>query len=278
MEKASNSPTKLLDIDKVFKEKNPSLYKLIPKFVLSYIKRIAHQDELNHILIDNPNLYGVDFGQACLDTFKVKSNTIGLDKIDSNGRYLFVANHPLGGLDGIIFLVEMGKKFPNIKFPVNDILLYIGRFNDIFVPINKHGSQGRNAAQKIEESFASDAQMLFFPAGLVSRKSKGKIEDLEWKKAFIKKAIKHKRDIVPVHIDAQNSSFFYNLSRYRTKIGIKANIEMLYLVDEMFKQKNKNITLRFGDPIKWETLEEDADASRWAEKIKETVYRLPKLV
>ncbi len=276
MEQTSNTPVKLLDIDKVFKEKNPSLYKLIPKFILSYIKRITHQEDLNKILTDNPETYGVDFGQACMDTFKVRSKTVDLDKINTDGRYLFVANHPLGGLDGIIFMVEVGKVFDDIKFPVNDILLHIGRFNDIFVPINKHGGQAREAAKKIEESFASESQVLFFPAGLVSRKNHGKIADLEWKTAFIKKAIQHKRDIIPVHIEATNSNFFYNLSRFRTKLGIKSNIEMLYLVDEMFKQKNKDITLTFGTPIEWERLKTEGDTKYWAEKIKETVYRLPK--
>lgn len=277
MKHNNNNEDKVLDIDRIFKEKNPSLYKWIPKFILSYFKKIAHQDELNEILTDNPDKYGVEFGKACTNKFNVKSHTVNLDKIDKTKRYLFVANHPLGGLDGIIFMNEMGQYFEKIQFPVNDILLHIGRFNDIFVPINKHGSQARGAAEKIEEAFASESQVLFFPAGLVSRKVDGKITDLDWKAAFVKKAIKHKREIVPVYIDAKNSNFFYNLSRIRTKLGIKANLEMLYLVDEMFKQKGKDITLTFGDPIPWQDLNNGKSAKHWAKKIKETTYRLPKL-
>lgn len=277
MTQITKSQAKILDIDRIFKEKNPRLYRWIPKFILSYVKRITHQKELNELLADNPNSYGIEFGELCTDKFEIKSHTVNLDKIDNSGRYLFVANHPLGGLDGIIFMNKLGKVFKNIKFPVNDILLHIGRFNDIFVPINKHGRQARNAADKIEQAFASEAQMLFFPAGLVSRKIDGKIGDLEWKPAFIKKAIKHKRQIVPVYIDAKNSKFFYNLSRIRTKLGIKANIEMLYLVDEIFKQKGKDITLTFGEPIPWKTLQNGDSAKKWAEKIKETTYGLTKL-
>ncbi len=277
MKQGSTIKTKILDIDRIFKEKNPGLYKWIPKFVLSYVKRITHQDELNDLLNDNPGLYGVDFGEACTKKFNVSYDSINLDKIDKSGRYLFVANHPLGGLDGIIFMNIMGRFFKNIKFPVNDILLHIGRFNDIFIPINKHGSQARSAAQQIESTFASESQVLFFPAGLVSRKNNGVIKDLEWKAAFVKKSIKYKRDIVPVYIDAQNSKFFYNLARLRGKLGIKANIEMLYLVDEMFKQEGKKINFSFGKPIKWQELENGDSAKKWAEKIKETTYRLPKL-
>ena len=273
-----NKKTITIDVEKVFKEKNAGLYKILPKFIFSYLKKVIHQDSLNHILSEHPNSYNVDFGEECKKLFGVTSSTDGLDKIPQNGRYLFVANHPLGGLDGIIFMTEIGKVFPDIKFPVNDILLQIGRFNDIFVPINKHGGQAKNAAIQIENAFKSESQMLFFPAGLVSRKQGNVIKDLDWKPAFIKKAIKHKRDIIPVYISGNNSKFFYNLSRLRKIFGIKANIEMLYLVDEMFKFKNRNVKLTFGDPIPWETVQKNGSAKEWAEKIKETVYSLPKLI
>ncbi|MCW3788406.1 1-acyl-sn-glycerol-3-phosphate acyltransferase [Plebeiibacterium sediminum] len=273
-----NKKTITIDVEKVFKEKNAGLYKILPKFIFSYLKKVIHQDSLNHILNKHPDSYNVDFGEECKKLFGVTSSTEGLDKIPKDGRYLFVANHPLGGLDGIIFMTEVGKVFPDIKFPVNDILLQIGRFNDIFVPINKHGGQAKNAAIQIENAFQSESQMLFFPAGLVSRKQGNVIKDLDWKPAFIKKAIKHKRDIVPVYISGNNSKFFYNLSRFRKLFGIKANLEMLYLVDEMFKFKNRNVKLTFGDPIPWETVQKNGSAKEWAEKIKETVYSLPKLI
>lgn len=278
MKENNNNSSVTLNIEKIFQDKNPAILKWIPKFVISYLKRVIHQDSLNKILINNPNSYNVEFGKICTDLFGVKSKCIGLDTIPKNGRYLFVANHPLGGLDGIIFVNEVGSVFENVKFPVNDILLEIGRFNDIFVPINKHGGHSREAAELIDDAFKSDAQVLYFPAGLVSRKQKGIIKDLDWKPNFIKKAIKHKRTIIPVHIEGRNSSFFYNLARLRKCLGLKANIEMLYLVDEMFKHKDKNITLTFGTPIPWQVIKDNDSPKVWAEKIKETVYTLPKLI
>ena len=278
MKESSNKSSVTLDIEKIFQDKNPGILKWIPKFVISYLKRVIHQDSLNDILTKNPNSYNVEFGKLGTKLFGVKSNSVGLDKIPLDGRYLFVANHPLGGLDGIIFMNEVGSVFKNIKFPVNDILLELGRFNDIFVPINKHGGHSRKAAKAIEEAFESESQVLFFPAGLVSRKQKGDIKDLDWKTNFIKKAIKHQRTIVPVHIEGRNSPFFYNLARLRKFFGIKANIEMLYLVDEMFKQKGKDITVTFGTPIAWQEIKDTHSPKIWAEKIKKTVYTLPKLI
>ncbi len=278
MDTSNKQESKIIDIEKVFQDKNPGILKWIPRFIISYLKRVIHQESINDLLSSHPELHNADFGKICTKHFGVKSKSIGLDTIPKDGRYLFVSNHPLGGLDGIIFMNEVSSAFNKIKFPVNDILLQLGRFDDIFVPINKHGGHSRKAATLIENAYADEGQVLFFPAGLVSRKQKIGIKDLEWKPNFIKKAIKHERTIIPVHIEGRNSNFFYNLARFRKLIGLKSNIEMLYLVDEMFKQKDKHITLRFGPPIPWQKLKNGETSRVWAEKIKETVYSLPKLI
>jgi len=199
-----------------------------------------------------------------------------LENIPLDNRYIFAANHPLGGLDGMAFLTEVGKRFPKVLFPVNDILLNLTNLKSLFVPINKHGAQGREAARLLEEAYASDNQILMFPAGLVSRKIDGKITDLEWKRNFVKKAIQHKRDIVPVYISGQNSNFFYNLANFRKRIGIKLNIEMLFLPNELHKSVTKEITIKFGQPIKWEELNNGLKPQEWAQKIKELTYNLAK--
>ncbi|GAO31002.1 1-acyl-sn-glycerol-3-phosphate acyltransferase [Geofilum rubicundum] len=267
----------LIDIEQVFANKNPALLKTIPGFIIRYLKRITHQDGVNRIITQNNHIKGLPFSQAILDDFGVKFNTIGLENIPEDGRYLFASNHPLGGMDGIAFLTATGQRFPNIKFPVNDILMHIKGLNNIFLPVNKHGGHSREAARVLEETYQSDAQILFFPAGLVSRKQQGGIiKDLEWKRNFIKKAIQHQRDVVPVHISGHNTPFFYNLAKWRKRLGIKANIEMLYLADEMFKQKGENLTIRYGQPVPWQSLKNEKDAAKSAEKIKEMVYALAK--
>lgn len=272
-----NSKTELLiDIEKVFSSKNPRLLKIIPSFVIRYLKRITHQDEINSFISQNSHKKGLDFSKAILDEFGVRYNTAGMENIPDSGRFLFASNHPLGGMDGIALITAVGEKFTNLKFPVNDILMNIKGLDTIFIPINKHGGHSKDAARQMEEAYQSDAQMLMFPAGLVSRKRNGKIADLEWRKNFIKKAIQHKRNIIPVHITGRNSNFFYNLANWRKRLGIKANIEMLYLADEMYRQKGENLTIRFGQPISWEKFTSDVNAHEWAQKIKATVYDLAK--
>lgn len=263
-----------IDVENIIASKNPKLLKVIPRFLIRYLKRIIHQDEVNDFLLKHHGKYGLDFSQAIIDDFRINYEVEGLEELPKDNRYLFVSNHPLGGMDGIVFLTVVGRKFENIKFPVNDILTHLRYLNNIFLPINKHGGHSKEAFAAIEDAYKSDAQMLMFPAGLVSRKKRGVIKDLEWKKSFIKKAIQHKRDIIPVRITGENSNFFYNLSKWRTRLGIKANLEMLYLSDELFKQKDKTLNLKFGKPIPWTTFTKEKKHEEWAAEIKEIVYKL----
>ena len=187
-----------------------------------------------------------EFIKAGLEFFKISYRVSGSENIPASGRYIFVSNHPLGGLDGLVFINELSKYYKDLKFPVNDILMNIRNLSGVFLPINKHGAQDREAVRMIEEAYASESQILYYPAGLCSRKKKGVIRDLQWHKSFISKSVQYKRDIVPAYFSGRNSDFFYNLSNIRNFLGIRANIEMLYLVDELFKQKGKAIDLVFG--------------------------------
>lgn len=263
-----------IDVEKVLFSKNPALAKTVPSFVINYLKKIVHQDELNELLKECGHLKDSEFIEAGLKFLNIRYKAYGQENIPERGRYIFVSNHPLGGLDGLVFIHEISKHFRDLRFPVNDILMNIENLSGIFLPVNKHGSQAKFAAAKIEEAYASDSQILYFPAGLCSRKKRGLIKDLEWHKSFITKAVQHKRDIIPAYFSGRNSNLFYNLSNLRNFIGIKANIEMLYLPDEMFRQKDKEIKLIFGKSIPWQTFDHAKSPSEWAEWVKSKSYDL----
>jgi 1-acyl-sn-glycerol-3-phosphate acyltransferase len=263
-----------IDVEKVLYSKNPRLRKVVPEFIVNYLKRIVHQDDLNLFMERWGHLKDAEFIEAGLKYFGIKHIVSGAENIPHEGRYLFVSNHPLGGLDGLVFIYELSKIYPDLKFPVNDILTNIENLSGIFLPVNKHGPQGKEAARRIEEAYASGSQILYFPAGLCSRKSKGVIKDLQWHKSFITKSIQHKRDVIPAYFSGRNSNFFYNLSNFRKFIGLKANIEMLYLADEMFRQKDKEIRLVFGKSIPWQTFDRSRSALEWAAWVKTKSYEL----
>jgi len=268
-----NSEGQLINVEKVICEKSPRLADKIPQFIYNYLKRIIHQDSLNDAIRRFNDQKGLDFVNSILGFMGVNITYEGLENIPAEGRYIIASNHPLGGLDGLALMKVVGLVRQDIVFPVNDLLMNVPNLIPLFIPVNKHGSNAQNL-MLMNDTFASDKAILYFPAGLCSRKQNNKILDLEWKKTFITKARTFKRDIIPVHINGRNSEWFYNLANWRKRLGIKANIEMLYLVDEMYKQHNKNINITFGKPISWTIFDNRFPDLVWAQKVKQHVYSI----
>lgn len=265
-----------VDLSAVIASKSERIAKCTPKFILSWLKSIVHQDELNDILRFSEGAIDVEFADKTLQWLNAKSNVkfTNRESLHLDKRYIFVSNHPLGGLDGLIMISVLGKIFGNIKFVVNDILMNIIPMRNLFVPVNKHGRMGKEYGKMITDAYASDAQILYFPAGLCSRLIKGKITDLQWQKNFLKQAKKYNRDIVPVHFGGRNSNFFYRLAKIRKALGIKFNIEMIFLPDEMFKQKNSIFEVTIGEPVPIGSIDSSKTLDQWCMEIREKCYQL----
>ena len=263
-----------VDLDKVIADKNPRLARLLPRFLKSYLKRIIHQDEINHVLRSFSHQTPVEFIRSTLSYMEISYRAVGLEQLPMQGRYLFVSNHPFGGMDGMMLCDQQEKPFSSGPKNVKDIIMNNKPLAPLFIPINKHGRQNSEYLRFFRDALASDDQIATFPAGLCSRRIAGKICDTKWKHSFVKNAIESQRDIVPVFFEGRLSNFFYNLSSFRKKIGIKANIEMIYLPDEMFSQKGRHFDIHFGKPIPWQELAASTSVSRTAQQIREMVYAL----
>jgi putative hemolysin len=264
----------LIDIDKVIREKAPN--KHFPRFFISYLKRIVHQEELNEFLRQSEDKIGLDFIKAALELLlDAKIDVKNADNLPKGGLYTFVSNHPLGAQDGLALGYVLGTHYDaKIKYLVNDLLMNLHGMAPFFIPINKIGKQSRNFPKIVEAGFESDNQLIMFPAGLNSRRHHGVIRDLDWKKTFITKSVETHRDVVPIHFSGRNSNFFYNLSNLFQFLGIKFNIAMLYLVDEAFKNRHKTFTMTIGKPIPWQTFDQSKTPLQWAAFVKDIVYKL----
>ena len=267
---------KFIDIRKLIGSKNPTLLRWLPNFVIKYLERILHQDEINQFLIDHPTQKNEEFCRAAIRFFNITIEIEGLENIPQSGGVTLAMNHPLGGMDAIALVDAISSKRTDLKFIVNDLLLNLEGMKGMFVGVNKHGKTNESIHQKIDELFHSDKAVCIFPAGMVSRKQKGLVRDLEWKKTFVMLSKRANHPIVPIYIDGKLSNFFYRLSNFRKFIGIKANIEMFYLSDELFKQKNVTMKFRVGKPITPEMLDESKSHREWAQWIRNSVYELEK--
>ena len=126
-----------IDVEEVIRGKNPRLLRIIPRFIIRYLKRIIHQEKLNDALEKYKDKEGVDFIDEILKDIGARINVINPENIPATGKYIIASNHPLGGLDGMALLFVTGQVRRDIVFPVNDILLYLRNLRDcLFLLIN----------------------------------------------------------------------------------------------------------------------------------------------
>ena len=271
-------PEHFIDIDGVIKEKNPSLYQLIPGFLIRYVsERIVRERILNQIMVELKDLNNFEFCAAVCERFKVTVRSVGTENIPTEGGAIFAANHPLGGMDAMAIMESISHHRSDVKFLVNDLLMSIINLRGIFVGVNKFGATPRENIRRVDELFGSENAVFIFPAGLVSRMTQHRvIRDLDWKKTFISKAKRHKKPIVPVHISGRLSRKFYRVAKIRKFFGIQMNIEMLLLAQEMMKQRGKTITITYGKPIYPATMDKTRSDDEWAYEVKSNVYNLVK--
>ena len=263
-----------IDVDSVLRTRLPKHYRYIPRFVVRWLERTICQDRLNTILKKMADKNSVDAATAALDEMGINVTASGLDELP-DGRYMFVSNHPLGGLDGLALISLLGNRYDHkIKFLVNDLLMNLPGLAPLCIPINTTTKKSRSFPQLIEAGFQGDYHLLMFPAGLCSRRRKDVICDLPWKKTFITKSVECQRDVVPIFFGGRNSDFFYRLSNFSDRYVKKINIAMLFLVDEMYKNRGNTFHVKIGKPIPWQTFDQSKTPQQWAEYVKEKVYSL----
>ena len=265
---------KVIDIELALREKIPDTYKKIPDILLRLMEKVIRQDDMNRMIHESGHLHGIPMVDWVLDQFGVNIEVKGKELIPTNGKFIFPANHPIGGLDGLAIISVVAKIRQPVKFVVNDLLKVIKGFEPVALYIARFGRINRQNAILMNKTLSSDAQLLVQPAGAVSKRNPVKISDLPWNKFFIRKAIQYKRDVIPVLVQARNSRLFYNISSLRKIFRIKSNLEMFLLPREMFNKSGKTITITFGKPISYKIFDESRTHMEWAQKVREYVYLL----
>lgn len=243
-----------------------------PRIVLALLKKFLCIDYFNGFFKQGKT--GIEF---CTGAIEYMGNHIiveGLENIPVGGRYTFVSNHPIGGVDAWALIGIIGTRFGNVKIPVNDFLLAIPGYKPISIPVNKTGAQSRELPALLNAAFDSDNQMLLFPAGMCSRLIDGKIQDIPWRKTFISQSVRTHRDVVPIHFYGGNSRSFYIIAKICKMLRFKFNVAMAFLPRETYKNRGKTFRVVFGSPIPYITFDKSKTSSEWAAWVREEVYKL----
>ena len=272
------SVEKTIDIKRILKDKMGSKARFVPCFLVAWLKKIIHEDEVNRFLWENRNLKGTEWLTACVQYLDMTLDIVGAENLpDKNdGKlYTFVSNHPLGGQDGVSLGSIIGRHYDGkFRYLVNDLLLNLPGLKPVSIGINKTGKQSRDFPRMVEAGFNSDNHLLMFPAGLNSRRINGEIHDLPWKKTFITKSVETHRDVVPIHFSGQNSKRFYRIAKLSDRY-LPFNLAMLFLVDEMYQNVGKTFRITIGKPIPWQTFNKTKSPMEWAKFVEDRIYGLP---
>lgn len=274
----AESYKKTIDIDNVLRQKMGSKAHLVPQFAVRWLKKIVHEDEVNKFLWESRSLSGTEWLTECVRYLKMDITIEGVENLpkkDDGKFYTFVSNHPLGGQDGVALGSIIGRHYDGkFRYLVNDLLLNLPGLKPVSVGINKTGHQSRNFPLMVESAFQGQNHVIMFPAGLNSRENHGVIHDLPWKKTFVSKSVEYQRDVVPIYFSGRNSERFYRIARWQKRLGLKVNIAMLFLVDEMYRNVGKKFTVKIGHPIPWQTFDRSRTPQEWALWVEDKVYEL----
>lgn len=265
---------KVVDLDKIIANSNNNFLKRFPRFIVNYMKRILCQEELNIIHNKYKEEYGIQYINSLLSEFNVDIIVHNQDLISDVNRAIFVANHPLGGIDAMSFLSVIHKLKGKVVSPSNELFNYVPNLRPLIVGVNVFGVNTKEKIAAVNEAFNGDDQIMIFPAGIVSRKFKGKVRDTAWHKSFVTKAIQTDRVVVPAYISGKNSRKFYLIGKIRKFFGIKLSVETLFLPQEMFKNKGRQVDIVFGKPISPGFFDKSKSHHQWAQYVRELVYSL----
>lgn len=266
--------TNYIDIRKEISGSDSAFLKHLPGFIISILKKIIHQDEMNALLNKFADLSTAEFLNAMLKEMRIQVQIKGTENLPEQSKCFFVANHPFGIADGLILTHIVTEKYGEFRSIGNNVFLLIPQLRPAIAAVNVFGSERREYLKELDKVYCSELPITHFPAGIVSRTIKGKVQDSEWQKSMITKAVSCKRDIVPLFFDGKNSNLFYAIYRIRKAIGLNLNIELMLLPREFFNKKGKTITVSIGKKIPCTHFDKSKTPKEWTAWLKKETYEL----
>ena len=265
---------KYIDVAASIKASDSKFLKRFPIFAVRWLEKIIRQDELNQILEKYKYCQGADFHRNIVKEFNLSFEIEGLENLPKDGKCFFLANHPFGIIDGLALTKTVIEKYGSFKAIGNESFNFIPNLRPYIALVNPYGMSSKTYVTELERMYQSDVPVTHFPAGKVSRYFHGKIQDCDWQKSFISRAVSCKRDIVPFYFYGKSSNLFYGINLLRRLLRIRTNLELVLLPREMFLKRNKTIRFKIGKPISWQKFDSSGTPLEWARKVRAHVYKM----
>ena len=265
---------KLIDINKLARQAIPELYSALPgkirDWLVRFLERFLRIRDINDVMHKFRHFQNIDFIEAFFADigFTVMVKKRELKNIPAQGPFVGIANHPLGGLDGLALLKVIHEVRDDVKIIVNDILMNVDNLKGVFVPYNRKKDHiPVSTVREVSETLKNNGCVLFFPAGGVSRIRPDGLKDPKWMAGAFFFAKRFRCPIVPMFIHAKNSFFYYIFTLIHRRLAA------LMLPREIFKKKSTSISITIGQIIPAD-LFKNIPESTLARALKKAVYAL----
>jgi putative hemolysin len=237
----------------------PVLYK-----ILRYREAVRMADDLAPLSGPGAMDYVSRLLSLDLDVF-------GLDRVPRSGAFVIAANHPTGIADGVAVYDALRPARPDIAIFTNrDAVRINPRFSDFLIPVEwredlRDRAKMKETLRLSSRAFAEGRAVVIFPSGRIAFWANGQLNERPWQTSAITLARRQGLPILPVNVQARNSSLFY----WFANSGF-IELRDMTVFHELLNKRGKTFHIRFGPIIPQERFA-DGDAAEVTQRLQEHV-------
>lgn len=234
-------------------------------------------EKVNKLYANHAETKGMEFADEILNELQVayEFNPEELKNVPQHEPFIVVANHPYGGIDGLMLLRILTQARPDFKIMANFLLQLIPALKESFVSVNpfeKSSKTGMNVSgiKRSLQLLQEGHPVGIFPAGEVSSLQLNtlKISDKLWNPVVGKMILKAQVKVVPVYFSGHNSIVFNLLGL------VHPALRTAKLPSELFNKSKEKIQIRIGKPINIKTINEFKDPNELLRFLRAKTYAL----
>jgi putative hemolysin len=266
---------KLIDTDDILR--SARLNRVVGIGAAKLLMSVLKLNTINKLYAKFSDKKGYEFVNSLVEELEIKYdiNPEELERIPRESPLIIVANHPYGGLEGLILLHALYKVRHDIKIMGNYILKGVNQIQEFVFPMSVEEDNGKTksslaGAKHALTHLCKGGCLVIFPAGEVSSiyQDTNGIMDKVWPDGIIRLIKKQKVPIVPIYFHGTNSRFFHFLGL------IHPTLRNAKIPSELLNKKNKTIHVRIGNAISTRDQEEFSDISRYGRFLRAKIYAL----
>jgi putative hemolysin len=233
-------------------------------------------NQVNELFAQAQPKQGPEFVDAILEGcgIDIEFDKRDLKNIPAEGGFIAIANHPYGGIEGMVLLKILCMARPDSKLMANFLLKKIPNLSDYFIAVNPfenvEHSSSISGLKNTLELLANGTPIGIFPAGEVStfKVDKKQVTDRMWHPVVGKIIAKAKVPVVPIYFHGNNGLLFNLLSL------IHPALRTAKLPSELFNKQGHTIKLRIGKPISIVDIPEYNNSTKLLNYLRARTYAL----